>query len=319
VAEDDAAPLTPSLQRLLVRSLLLAVVVTCLLTAIAIAFDIANRHDSLDENPLFWGWQLYLIVALLAITTLVIASVGVVLRRRMPAAPGTTFKFLAAFLAVLLGGWGASSVALGSDHLMTWASKHTNNAHKVAAQDRAELRRVVGDANHRPVLRTFGRAASAKQSAGLLTPTDLGEVWSYGGTPSVTVRHPTDPAAASSVQTILTAEHWDGMVWRHDEDVIETATRFLTRDDAEQAIRDDLHASLACSLPSPCRPVTPYRRSHRGSVRIWQAPQTDPHTLDAIFSHDALVMRLHVLTVSGSAKPPLTGRAILRSAIRATS
>jgi hypothetical protein len=156
-----------------------------------------------------------------------------------------------------------------------------------------------------------------EQAVGLLTPTELGKIWSYGGTPSVTIRRTTDPTVVSSVQTILTAEHWDGTQWRHDEDVIEVATRYLTRNDAQHAIREDLHAALACSLPSPCRPVAPYRRSQRGDVRIWQPPEADSHALNAIFARDTLVMRLHVFTANGSAKPPLTGREVLRSALRA--
>jgi hypothetical protein len=267
----------------------------------------------------YGGWQVDLVLAgyaLMGLGLLAAASFGI-RRSTTTAAIPRSFQILSGFIAVLLG----TSAAVGFHHqperAYNWASAKTASFHRFAENFGRQLQREFGDANHPPTLRNPGEPATKQQSAPLLVPGDLGTGWRYAGAPPDTVGQPTAPGLEYAVRTFLTAEHWNGTLWTHDQDLIESVSSYSTAAETRKAILSDVHTTEACSFPGSCTADQTFARSRIGGLDVWQESESDPHALNALILDGRSTVLVFGTAPSGvNAMPQLTGAQILDATIR---
>lgn len=303
---------------LLRRILALTVATFALVSVVVFLVEYLGRHGVSPPVLPFGGWQVDLVLAGFAVVALILLAAGGLAVRRMQPVAGTprTYQIIAALVAVLLGGTAAAASRHQPERAYNWASAKTGSAHRFAEAFARQTLRDFGDATHAPVLRSPGSPASAEQSALLLVPSDLGDSWRYGGSPRVWLGHPDAVGAAYTARTLLTAEHWNGTLWAHDQDVVESVTRYDTAAHA-LAVGRDLNSEVKrCNLPSPCTPAGSYVPQHDDGLLVWvEGAAQSVNNLNAVIVDNTMTIDIVVSPGLGHALPPLTGLQVLRAAI----
>jgi hypothetical protein len=305
--------------RLVGRTLSIAVAVFAAAGTATFFFEYFGRHD-FDSSVLpFGGWQVDLTVAgitVLGLALLIVGSIGMRRFRPLPETP-RSFQVIAAFVAIVLGAAGVRAFHHQPERVYNWASAYTGSAHRFEDAFARQTLSVLGDATHPPTLRNPGSPATSEQSKPLLVPGDLGPDWRYAGTPPDTVGQPTAPGLEYAVRTFLTAERWNGTLWIHDQDVVESADRYTTAADARHAVSSDIHTTVSCSFPGPCTPDQTFTRSRIADLDVWQESESDPHALNALILDGRSTVLVFGTAPSGvNGRPPLTRTEVLRAAIR---
>lgn len=278
-----------------------------------------GRHGFDSPMLPFGGWQVDLVLAGIALVGLALVAVGGAALRRFRKLPDTprSYQVIASFVAVVVGIAGVRAFHHEAERVYNWASGYTGSAHRFEQDFARQNLRALGDATHPPMLRNPGTPATTAQSARLLVPSDLGHGWRYAGTPKDTVGHPTSRGSRYVARTFVTAEHWNGTLWSHDQDLIESVSVYTTAADARAAIRSDLHATEACSFPGSCTPGQHFMRSAIAGLTVWRESESDPHALNALILDGTTVTLVFCALPAGAdALPRLTGDRILRAAIR---
>jgi hypothetical protein len=292
--ERGELPSRTMVARLLGRTLSLALAVFAMTGAGTFFVEYFQRHDDSSELFPFSGWQVDLAAIAIALTGFALFVAGSVGMRRYRPASETprSYQVIAAFIAIVLGVSVSQAFHHQPERAYDWAASHTGSAHRFESSFARQTLADLGDATHPPAMRNPGSRASSQQAAPLMTPGDLGPQWRYGGVPEDTVGTPTAPGLKLTARTFLTAEHWNGTLWTHDQDVIESATRYATAADAGRAIYSYLHATEACSFPGSCTPGQIFTRSRIAGLTVWQETESGTHTFNAFISDGTLTAHL---------------------------